>query len=439
MTRQREFKSLVRERMEKTGERYTTARAQILAKLTEPQDTRQTPGVLGGYDRFGGINGDTAVLHNVLRFSKIKNPLTQQPFDETTINGLCGGPGFLYAVFEYKGWPPMLTIVMRSRSMPDVYVAEGLKRLGVKFTEKQSVSAGAARKALDAALSENKPAICTVDIASLPWYGLPKELAGGGPHTVAVIGKHENRAWIDDRAPRPIPIDLDALDNARARYRAAKSRLITIDGADAKFDLRKALSEAIIDTAKSYDEYAVPKSFQSNCGFAGLEKWRDLLTNQKDKKGWPTVLAEGPRAYAALSRLYACLQYEYTAPAGGRAWYADFLDRAADWLNRPKLRDAASAYRRAGKSWEQIAKLVSDCEDRAVRESCELADKRAEMLDHAADGDVSEFKAMWDRRQKLGEECALSAEVALKLYAKIADVLGEAIKHEREAVTSLQS
>src|SRR5262245_44995020 len=103
MTKQREFKSLVRERMSKTGARYTTARAQLLAKLSEPANGTEYPGLIAGYDRFGGVQGDTAVLHNVLRFSGMKNPLTNQPFDETTINGLCGGPGFLYAVFEYKG------------------------------------------------------------------------------------------------------------------------------------------------------------------------------------------------------------------------------------------------------------------------------------------------------------------------------------------------
>src|SRR5262245_16007521 len=99
MTRQREFKSLVRERMEKTGERYTTARAQLLAKLNSGSNGNEFPGLLKGYDRFGGVVGDTAVLHNVLHFSGIQNPLTNQPFDETTINGLCGGCGFLYAVF----------------------------------------------------------------------------------------------------------------------------------------------------------------------------------------------------------------------------------------------------------------------------------------------------------------------------------------------------
>jgi len=40
MTRQRSFKRLVRSRMKKTGESYTTARASLLAPQ-EPQETEE--------------------------------------------------------------------------------------------------------------------------------------------------------------------------------------------------------------------------------------------------------------------------------------------------------------------------------------------------------------------------------------------------------------
>lgn len=437
MTSQRDFKSLVRERMAKTGERYTAARAQILSRLSEKPRGEQYPGLLPGYDSFGGVQGDTAVLHNVLRHAGIKSPATGQPFDETTVNGLCGGPGLLYAVFEYKGFPPILTIVMRSRSMPDVYVEQGLKRLGVQFTEKQSSTPNAARKTLEDALSSGKAAICTVDVASLPWYGLPKEFAGGGPHTVAVVGRDGDRAWLDDRAPRPIAIDLASLDHARGRYRQAKGRLITIDGPAPGYDLARAMNDAIADTVHSYSEYAVPKSFQCNCGFAGMEKWCAALTDKKDKRGWPTFFASADRAYAALHRVYDCLQYEYTAPAAGRAWYADFLDTAAGVLRRPRLKDAATSYRRAGEAWAGIAQLVADCPDPALRKSCELADQRAELLDEAADGDASRFAEMWKQRKALGSECKLTPDAAAALYAQMAAQLETAIAAEKSAVAAM--
>ena len=61
MTKQRDFKALVRERMDKTGERYTAARAQLLGKASTPPRTQHSfPGVLPGYDTFGGIQSGTA-------------------------------------------------------------------------------------------------------------------------------------------------------------------------------------------------------------------------------------------------------------------------------------------------------------------------------------------------------------------------------------------
>ena len=53
MTREKDFKRLVRSRMAKTGEAYTTARAQILNKTTPPPErvVPQTP----DYETLAGI------------------------------------------------------------------------------------------------------------------------------------------------------------------------------------------------------------------------------------------------------------------------------------------------------------------------------------------------------------------------------------------------
>ena len=185
MTKQRDFKALVRERMTKTGERYSAARAQLLTKYTGRTSSSQ-PGVLSGYDRFGGIQPGTSALVNALRHAGITFPITSSPYNEAIVNGLCGGPGFLYAVFEYTGWPPILSLAFQSRSMPDAYIEEGLERLGVRIAQHETTSKVAAKKALDLALSNGKAAICVVDIASLPWHGLPKEFVGAGPHVVTV-------------------------------------------------------------------------------------------------------------------------------------------------------------------------------------------------------------------------------------------------------------
>jgi hypothetical protein len=435
MTKQRELKALVRERMAKTGERYTAARAQILNHLNTAIDT--APGVLSGYTRFGGIQGGTSSLTNVLRHAGVVSPITREPYSETLVDGLCGGPGFLYAVFEYKGWPPMLTLALRNRSMPDEYIAQGLGRLGLKTTRSETTSASVARKALDQALLNGRPALCVTDIASLPWSGLPKEFVGGGPHVIAVVGRHGDSFWVDDRRASPIQIDAASLARARAAYRHAKQRLMTIEAVQPKHDAKGALREAILDTARRYVEPAVPKSFWSNCGFAGLDKWHTLLTDAKDKKGWPVVFSDGPRAFSGLQRLYECIECQ-SAPQAGRTMYADFLEDSAKALAVPALKKAATTYREAGAMWAAIATLVADCGDPVIRKGCEMADHRVEAGDDSSEGSAN-MTDSFDARQRLAAECRLSKERASGLYREIATVVGQIADAERAAVDVLRT
>jgi Butirosin biosynthesis protein H, N-terminal/Domain of unknown function (DUF4872) len=435
MTRQRDFKALVRERMAKTGERYSAARAQLLSRQTD-RSRQPLPGILRGYDRFGGIQGGTAALCNALRHAGITSPLARAPYTETIVNGLCGGPGFLYAVFEYKGWPPLLSLALQSRSMPDVYVGEGLTRLGLEVTRRETTSSAAARKALDEALASGKAAICVVDIASLPWSGLPKEFIGGGPHVVTVAGRDGESYWIDDRASHPLRVDAKALAAARAAYRGAKNRLATIDGPAARADLRASMADAIADTALRYVEPAVPKSFWVNCGFSGLAKWRQMLTDRKDKTGWPAFFAEGAQAHAGLQRAYESIECQL-APGAGRYLYADFLDDAAAALGRPALARAAVAYREAGAAWSRIGALIAGVPDKAVREACAIADQRLALGDTSGAGGSKESAELWNRRTRLASECRLSKEEALAVYAEMAVLVGTVIDAEHAAVDAM--
>ena len=107
MTKQKDFKQLVRQRMKKTGERYAAARAQILAQRAQADGES----VLSR----GGMQGDVGALRNALHASGLSEP-DGSPLTEATAFGLCGGVGFLCAVFEYAGHPPMLTIVARALS-----------------------------------------------------------------------------------------------------------------------------------------------------------------------------------------------------------------------------------------------------------------------------------------------------------------------------------
>ena len=440
MTRQRDFKALVRERMAKTGERYTTARAHLLARtIGHSQPAKAFPGVLEGYDTFGGQQPGTGAIHNVLRFLGIASPLGSPP-TEAMINGLCGGPGFLYAVFEYKGWPPMLTLALGSRSMPDVYAAQGLSRLGLGLAQHETTGRAAAQKTLDATLDAGTPALCVTDIASLPHYGLPMLFVGGAPHVVAVVGRDGDDYWIDDRQAEPIRLSARQLGDARAAYRKAKNRLVAIDKpkkASSPAQARAAIADAIADTALRYVEPAVPKSFAVNCGFSGLAKWRDELTDAKSKRGWPSMFSEGARAYAALYRAYEDIECRSTA--GGRAFYADFLDEAAVLLGQDRLRRASAAYREAGALWSRIAGAIANCPDEAIRQACDIADRRVELNDALDKAACAESATLWQQRHKLGERCKLGRDAAVGLYREMASLIDGIIERERAAVDLLKT
>jgi hypothetical protein len=237
--------------------------------------------------------------------------------------------------------------------------------------------------------------------------------------------------------PRPVRVDAGALANARAAYRKAKNRLITIDGPAPSADLARSMAEAVADTALRYAEPAVPQSFWSNCGFSGLSKWKQMLTDTKDKKGWPTLFSEGPRAYAGLQRAYESIECQ-VAPGAGRSFYAEFLDAAAKTLGRPKLSTAAAAYREAGAAWSKLAALVAESPDKALREACAIADRRLELGDSAGNGAAKESVELWERRMKLAGDCRLSRQAALAIYGEIAGLLEVVIAAEEAAVNAMR-
>jgi hypothetical protein len=439
MTRQRDFKSLVRERMAKTGERYTTARTHLLARtIRHSQPAKAFPGVLSGYDTFGGQQPGTGAIHNVLRFLGIASALGAPP-SEAMVNGLCGGPGFLYAVFEYKGWPPMLTLALGNRSMPDVYAAQGLSRLGVRLVQHETTSRTAAQKMLDQTLDAGTPALCVTDAASLPHYGLPKHFVGGAPHVVAVAGRDGDGYWIDDRQAEPLRVTGTQLADARAAYRKARNRLVAIEKPQktpSAAETHAMIAEAIADTALRYVEPAVPKSFAVNCGFSGLAKWRDELTDRKGKRGWPSMFAEGARAYAALHRAYEDIECRSTA--GGRAFYADFLEEVAGLLGQDRLRRAAAEYREAATLWSRVADTIASCPDEAVRQACDIADRRVELNDAVDKATCAEAAGLWQQRQKLAERCKLGRDAAVTLYEEMASQVDGIFRTETRAVELLK-
>lgn len=453
MTKNRDLKTKIRARMAKTGERYTAARAHLLTRGARPGPAA-AEGVLAGYPGFGGVQEGTAPLVHLLEHAGVRFPGTGEPYTEAQLHGLCGGPGFLYAVFEYRGEPPMLTIVARSRSMPQAYLEPVFARLGVEPRRVGSSSENAAAKKLERALAEGRPALCLVDSAFLPHSGTPRSSAGMGPTHVAVVGAgagagsdpESGHYWLDDRARVPLPIDRASFAAAQSAYRKGKRAMITFEdpGVDSRasgVDWQRTWREALVDTVHTLrqGDPTVPPSFRSNCGFAGMEKWRRLLVDDKDRKGWPRVFASGPDAFVGLRRAYDAMCRDYTAPAAGRPLYATFLRQAADGLDlepggRRQLGEAAGAFERAGEGWSALAEIIAATPDPAVERVCRITDERTRALD---EGDLERLDALAEERRGLAAACRLSKDDAQAVYSALAEGLGPILGAERAAVDAL--
>ena len=451
MTRQRDFKARVRGRMERTGERYSAARAHILAGRQAPAERLtaasaappNTPGLFRAVRFVGGQQADVAAARNLLSNAGVKGP-DGSPLTEAMAFGLAGGVGFLYGVFEYDDVPTM-TIVGRNRSTPDRFLEPLFGRAGAEVQVVTTGSAAKAHRELARLLDDEVPSLCTVGSGWLDYLGLPKDEAAMSPHVVGVVGSREGGLLVDDRAPNPHLVDAETLGMARGAYRAAKHRMISVSAVNENHDWKQALVTAIRAGAQGYDTPPVPQ-FASNVGTAGLQKWHRLLTNPKEKKSWHRIFGEGTRAAIGLSRLYDCVTHAYTAPGAGRFLYAHFLEESgaaadlsvdAQWKGGvPDLQAPADAFRRSGECWTELATIASGASAELTRYA-ELADHRTARLDEAPS--VAEMAALHAEQRELVAQSRLTVSDTAEVFTNLGSVLEEIIELERGAVAGLSA
>lgn len=442
MTKHHDFKQIVRERMKKTGERYTAARAMLLQSRDSSPASPAAPRFKGAfpmYSTFGGVCRDTGALRNVLAASVVRSAHNHAPLSEALATGLCGGVGFLYAVFEYKNMPPMLSIMCRYDTMPDAFIAGGIERLGLRANVSETSSATTARKALDAAIAAGVPAICIVDSIGLAAdeSTAAMHMAGMAPTVVAVAGVDGDELLVDDGGVAPRRMTFEKFMRARALYKKGRNRLITIDRPPAELDLAKPVRSAVSATALRYFESPY-KGFASNFGVAGLEKWHRLLTDPKDKKGWAAVFDDSQRAYLALRRTHDGIEQEFTSPAAGRPLFAEFLTEAARITGEKAFAAAAEEFRRSGDRWRELTHLIATCGDPEVEEGCTLGDSARELFDEA-ECDWRGVGEIQRNRESLAKRCRISRERAMEIFAALAPIVGEILEIEQPAAKMLQA
>ena len=433
MTDRRQFKALVRQRMERTGERYSTARLHVLDQRPTTSEPRLFPSV----EAVGGGQPDLAAARNLLTNAGVVGP-DGRPLTEAMAFGLAGGTGFLYGVFTYETGPTM-TIVARNDSMPDPFLEPLFEAAGAMVDIQTTGGAPTAAKRIDAGLAAATPMLCTVGAGGLPYLGLPAEVSAMAPHVVGIVGHDPDNdtVLVDDRAPVPIPVSRQAWADAHGGYRKAKHRTITVTGTDPDHDWPRAVTEAVVRSTVGFDTPPVPQ-FAANIGLAGLEKWAGLLQDVGGAKGWARIFDQDRHAAIGLSRLYDCATSDYTAPGAGRPLHAQFLTEAAAVATEhaPILLAAAESFAASGQRWADLVEAVVDAHPE-ITEICALSDQLAAGLDELPDPDA--MRALAQEKAARIQSASIPATVGLSLYPHLGAIVADVTEHERQGLATLSA
>ena len=356
MPRQKNFKRLVRSRMAKTGESYTTARSQFVPASTALPRPAADP--------------DAGALARALAPSTV-NPLTGAPFTEELLFGLGGGIGFAYLTFAYTGWT---SVNLEGRFNALYFEKKGVVetacgRLGLPVRVQQLTTPELAAKRLRQALDATPEVILTVDQARLAGDATPTEV-GCYPYPVTVSADGPDLAVTGLPRGR---ITLGWSELVAARWTQAKKYggLFRIGPPTDATDVRAALATAIGRTADCLLEPS-RTTFDGNFGIPGIHKWARLLTDPRNPKGWPKLFGDPESLAEARSAVVRGLGGAATRPL-----YAAFLEQAASLLDEPGLIEIADAYGDLGDRWAALVQV-------ADRPDATGADLAAELPDLAA-------------------------------------------------------
>jgi hypothetical protein len=367
---------MVRQRMARTGESYTTALRHVLAQ--RPVE-RRPPAVLSGYDRFGGgMHHQSAMLSHVLGQAGLS-------VSEAMLAGLGGGIGFMYFVFEYEGHHPMMTIVTQAHPQPMIPLA--LDRAGIGHEILRTGSVRVAERNLRRTLAEGRAAVCRTG------------------HEVAVAGIEGDTVYLDDQFTEPYEVPLESFLAAWSGVRKDRHHLLSVTGSG-HGDLGRAADEAVADTVAKLTGPVLGNGFDVNFGLSGMRKLAVQLGDSTTRTGWARRFADPEAFFAGMTRLHDCLEIEYGAPGAMRPVYASFLDE----VGRPA---AAEVYREAGRAWSAVARAALPAHVPHLARYAELAGAREELK-------LTDRNAGAGRLRELDRE----AETLPQEYGA-ADVLGQ--------------
>ena len=346
MTTRKQFKRLVRDRMARTGERYTVARAHLASRAP----------AAGDWELRGGAHADTAAFANVLANTGVLAPHTGEPLTEAMVLGVGGGLGRrLHPVGVRRARRERIVVLgfRRQWQYPGRWVRgdRGAPR-GSTPTSTRPGAPPARRARLAEDLDRGLPA---------DRVGRRRTCSGTGTCRPGSTGTAAGRscftgaraiACSSTTGPRAgCRCRRDRIAAARARVGSYRHRLDDDRPGAGRARRRSAAGGGRAGPRAAGRAPALAARTRSAClhGASG----RGCSAGAARRRG-PSCSRTGAGSGARRPR-------RTRAPAEGarlRALYAEFLDDAATLVERPALRGAASAWRSAAGAWERVADVA---------------------------------------------------------------------------------
>jgi hypothetical protein len=400
--------------------------------------------VTSSHAQFPGRSFETGTICNALLRGEVTAPHTGRPYSEALLLGVSGGIAFAYMVFQYKGWPSHLSLLTRNTFSPFQTVID---RMGIIQETKETVDPKRALANLVEALENGSPAVVWVDVFSLPYTHLPSDQKVWAMMPVLVHAYDGESFYIADRSRVPLKLSVKELMAARARVKKDRFRLATFSPPDPK-KLPEAVAAGIRQSIDLFDGIGAPRGHADNFGFSGFQKWAGMLENTRNQQSWARVFPTGAGLFQALAGrtaqpgVFIWVMTWGAAPDAERGLFADFIEEAAEILNKPKLLQIAGQFRGSAALWRKLAEAALPDSIPVLSETRRLLLRQRELFiekGQAADVMRREIRAELEKTAKAAADVLdPSSEVVLRLKDELRKHVLQIHDMERAAVHALQ-
>lgn len=387
------------------------------------------------FEHFGGRHVESAVIKNLLAHAGVRNPVTREPFSEALCFGIAGGIGAGYSFcpsVPRNGTGSGVTIIGRhiAYATSAAWYTGCFERLGIKTSITETGGPGKAYQNLVAELEAGKPTVVWCSRARLPFLGDPMECHDLWMHSFIVHAVDETKgiAYGSDRASTAVSLNLEDLAAARNGICSHKNRTMTCNPPD-EISPAKLQSAVVEGIRVGMSELLGGK--MKTFSLPGLETWARMITNNSNKDGWLNVFSDG-LMYNALRDVFDSIETNGTGGGLFRLLYAEFLDEAAELLNKSALAEFAKWYRNLGKDWTALADECLPDKVKPFKQTKALLRKNCKLLEEKG---AKAAKQIEDNRVQLRQ-----IEEEMKLAFPMEEVeLRALLENLRERILALHA